>query len=178
MPFLPFPSTPKGAVLCSFSLAAVLFHQSHPNIQVNVTGGGSVAGLQAVTTNKVDIADSDIYADPSTYPDPNLTDHIICAMGFVLIVDPQINLSSLSTQQIHDIFSGKVSNWQEVGGQWTSQWLEKSVIAFMPFLPFHLLPMLDVDLRLQTDVFLSCSVYTSNKICKAVDEKKDLHPRW
>jgi len=50
--------------------------------------------------------------------------------------------------------------------------------VFRPYRPFRIHPMLDADLHLQTDVFLSYSGYTSNKICKAVDEKKDLHPRW
>jgi phosphate transport system substrate-binding protein len=104
------------AMLPLVSKAADLFHQSHPNVQVNVAGGGSVAGLEAVTTNKADIGDSDIYADPSIYPDPNLTDHIICATSFVLIADPQINISSLTTQQIRDIFSGRISDWKDVGG--------------------------------------------------------------
>ncbi len=104
------------AMLALAAKAADLFHQSHSNIQINVAGGGSVAGLDAVTSQKADIGDSDIYADPSIYPDPNLTDHIICATSFAVITDPQVNISSLTTQQISDIFSGKVSNWKDVGG--------------------------------------------------------------
>jgi phosphate transport system substrate-binding protein len=38
------------------------------------------------------------------------------ATSFALIADPQTNISSLSTQQIRDIFSGKISNWKDVGG--------------------------------------------------------------
>jgi phosphate transport system substrate-binding protein len=96
--------------------AADLFQQSHPDVQVTVTGGGSVAGLNAVMNRKADIGTSDIYADPSVYPDPNLTDHIICGVSFALIADPQINITSLSTQQIIGIFSNKIVNWKEVGG--------------------------------------------------------------
>ena len=79
-------------------------------------GGGSVTGLQAVVNQRVDIGDSDIYADPVLYPDPNLTDHIICVVAFTLIVDPQVNISSLSTQQILAIFTRKITNWKVVGG--------------------------------------------------------------
>ncbi len=75
-----------------------------------------MTGLQAVTNHQADIGDSDIYADPVTYPDPNLTDHIICVVAFTLIVDPQITIPSLTSQQILAIFTGKVTNWKAVGG--------------------------------------------------------------
>jgi phosphate transport system substrate-binding protein len=104
------------ALLPLVSKAADLFHQSHPDIQISVGGGGSLAGLDAVTSRKADIGNSDVYADPSIYPDPNLTDHIVCAVSFALIVDPQITVTSLSTSQIIDIFSGKIVNWKDVGG--------------------------------------------------------------
>lgn len=104
------------ALLPLAAKSADLFHKSHPNIQINVEGGGSLTGLDAVTNHKADIGDSDIYADPSVYPDPNLTDHIVCATSFALIVNPQITITSLSTQQIIDIFSAKIVNWQEIGG--------------------------------------------------------------
>jgi phosphate transport system substrate-binding protein len=84
-----------------------------------VNGGGSVSGLQAVThqQGQSDIGDSDIYADPAIYPDPNLTDHIVCVIPFTMIVNPGINVTSLTQQQIIDIFStGKIRNWQQVGG--------------------------------------------------------------
>lgn len=97
--------------------AAVLFQQQHPEANIVVKGGGSVSGLQSVTSNKSDIGDSDIYADPAIYPDPNLTDHIVCVVPFTMIADPKINVTSLSQQQIIDIFStGAIRNWQQVGG--------------------------------------------------------------
>ena len=97
--------------------AAALFQQQHPEAKIVVKGGGSVSGLQSVTSNQSDIGDSDIYADPAIYPDPNLTDHIVCVIPFTMIADPNINVTSLSQQQIIDIFStGAIRNWQQVGG--------------------------------------------------------------
>jgi phosphate transport system substrate-binding protein len=104
------------ALLPLATRAASLFHQQYPAVKVIVEGGGSVTGLNAVTSHKADIGDSDIYADPSLYPDPNLTDHIVCVTAFALIVNPQVTISSLSTQQIISIFTGKITNWQQVGG--------------------------------------------------------------
>jgi phosphate transport system substrate-binding protein len=74
-------------------------------------------GLDAVTNQKSDIGDSDIYADPAIYPDPNLTDHIVCVIPFTMVTGPGVTVTSLTHQQIIDIFStGKIKNWQQVGG--------------------------------------------------------------
>lgn len=98
--------------------AAKLFQQQHPQVQVEVTGGGSGHGLDAVTGHQADIGDSDVYADPALYPDPELTDHLVCVIPFTMIVSPEVtNVSSLTKQQIIDIFStGKITNWKDVGG--------------------------------------------------------------
>ena len=97
--------------------AAALYQQQHTQVRVDVEGGGSVTGLAAVTSQQADIGDSDIYADPAQYPDPNLTDHIVCVIPFTMIVGPGVTVRSLTQQQIIDIFStGKIHNWSEVGG--------------------------------------------------------------
>ncbi|QBD82554.1 phosphate ABC transporter substrate-binding protein [Ktedonosporobacter rubrisoli] len=97
--------------------AATLFQKQHPQTSIEVQGGGSLAGLQAVTAHKANIGNSDVYADPAIYPDPNLTDHIVCVIPFAMVVGPGISITSLTQQQIIDIFStGKIHNWQQIGG--------------------------------------------------------------
>ncbi|MBX5451558.1 MAG: phosphate ABC transporter substrate-binding protein [Thermogemmatispora sp.] len=99
------------------SAAANLFERQHPQVHIQVDGGGSRAGLAAVTSHQADIGDSDIYADPAIYPDPNLTDHIVCVIPFAMVVNPDVTVTSLTRQQIIDIFStGRINNWSQVGG--------------------------------------------------------------
>jgi phosphate transport system substrate-binding protein len=99
------------------TFAASLFEKRYPGVRVVVRGGGSVFGLDAVSSGQADIGDSDIYADANLYPDPNLTDHIVCIVPFALIVNPAISLTSLTQQQIVDIFvTGKLNNWHQLGG--------------------------------------------------------------
>jgi phosphate transport system substrate-binding protein len=66
----------------------------------------------------VDIGDSDIYADPALYPDPNLTDHLVCVIPFTMIANTDVTgVKSLTRQQIIDIYStNKIRNWKDVGG--------------------------------------------------------------
>ncbi|GCE18175.1 PstS family phosphate ABC transporter substrate-binding protein [Dictyobacter kobayashii] len=95
--------------------AAKEFMRQHPEAHITVAGGGSKTGLLKVFQKQSDIGDSDLYADPAIYPDPNMTDHIICATPFVMIVHPDINITSLTKEQILDIFStGKTTNWSQI----------------------------------------------------------------
>lgn len=97
--------------------AAQLFEKQYPHIRVEVKGGGSLAGLTAVTNRQADIGNSDVYADPAIYPDPNLTDHLVCVIPFVMIANHDVPVSNLHKQDIIDIFStGKITNWNQVGG--------------------------------------------------------------
>jgi phosphate transport system substrate-binding protein len=98
--------------------AAQAFHRLHPQVNITVAGGGSVTGLNTVTTNQADIGDSDIYADPALYPDPSLTDHIVCVIPFAMVVNPDVTgVTSLTRQQIIDIYStNTINNWDQVGG--------------------------------------------------------------
>lgn len=97
--------------------AAQLFQQQHPGVQIEVRGGGSKQGLVDVNGHVSNVGDSDIYADPATYPDPNLTDHLICVIPFTMIINPGVTVQSLTRSQIIDIFStGKIKNWSQVGG--------------------------------------------------------------
>ncbi|HEX3639910.1 MAG TPA: substrate-binding domain-containing protein [Ktedonobacteraceae bacterium] len=104
------------ALLPLAAKAADLFHQQHAELKIDALGGGSVTGLSSVTSHQADIGDSDIYADPALYPDPNLTDHIVCVNVFTLMINPAVNISSLNTQQVINIFTGITTNWKQVGG--------------------------------------------------------------
>ncbi len=98
------------------SAAADLFQREHPQAKIEVNGGGSIQGLKAVTSQQADIGNSDIYADPAIYPDPNLTDHIVCVVPFTMVTGPGVTVTTLTRQQIIDIFStGKIRNWRQVG---------------------------------------------------------------
>jgi phosphate transport system substrate-binding protein len=97
--------------------AADRFTKAHPNVQMEVRGGGSVVGLTSVNSHQADIGDSDIYANPALYPDPNLTDHLVCVIPFTMITHPGISVTSLKREEIIKIFStGEITNWSQVGG--------------------------------------------------------------
>jgi phosphate transport system substrate-binding protein len=119
------PASPQGQLTIAGSTAlqplvtqaAERFTQANPKVKISVAGGGSLLGLQEVNAHKIDIGDSDVYADPATYPDPNLTDHLVAVIPFAMITNLDVNVTNLSTDQIIAIYStGTIRNWKQVGG--------------------------------------------------------------
>lgn len=98
--------------------AAKRFQMGRPGVRITVSGGGSLHGIQAVTSHQVAVGDSDVYADPGAYPDPTLTDHLVAVIPFTLIVNRDVTgVTSLTRDQIIGIYStGAYTNWRQLGG--------------------------------------------------------------
>jgi phosphate transport system substrate-binding protein len=85
---------------------------------INVEGGGSGAGLSKVAAKSCDIGNSDIAAEDmlTKQQASSLGDHRVCAVGFAIVVSGDVTVTNLTTQQLFDIFTGKIRNWKDVGG--------------------------------------------------------------
>jgi phosphate transport system substrate-binding protein len=92
--------------------AAAAYQQAHPDVKISVSGGGSGTGINQVAAKAVEIGDSDILAPGH----PELHDNRVAVVGFAVIVNPAAGVKNLAKKQIADIFSGKVTNWKDVGG--------------------------------------------------------------
>ena len=90
-----------------------------PGAQIQVQGGGSGTGLTAVSQGTVQIGDSDVTAESKlATPDAAaLVDHIVAIQGWVMVNNTGITgVTNLTTAQAKDIWTGKVTNWKDVGG--------------------------------------------------------------
>lgn len=97
--------------------AAKQFKTKYPDADVQVQGGGSGNGLKAAADGTAQIGNSDIFAEEKTGIDAKaLEDHKVCVVGFATVVNPKVKVDSLTKQQLVDIFTGKVTNWKDVGG--------------------------------------------------------------
>lgn len=86
---------------------------------ISVQGGGSGTGLTQVLQGAVQIGDSDVTAEAKLKPEEasQLVDHVVAKQGWVMVVNPGVTgVTSLTTQQATDIWTGKVTNWKDVGG--------------------------------------------------------------
>jgi phosphate transport system substrate-binding protein len=86
---------------------------------VSVQGGGSGTGLTQVLQGAVQIGNSDVTADSKLQPADasQLVDHVVARQGWVMVVNTGVTgVTSLTTQQAIDIWTGKTTNWKDVGG--------------------------------------------------------------
>jgi phosphate transport system substrate-binding protein len=114
----------KGSdTIVNLALAwAEKYQSGHPDIRISVTGGGSGTGIAALVNGTVDIANAsrkikEEETAEATKNGINPVEHIIARDAIAVIVNPENPVSELTLQQISDIYSGKYSNWQEVGGE-------------------------------------------------------------
>ncbi len=97
------------------------YQGEHPDIRISVTGGGSGTGLAALINKTVDIANSSRQIkteeiDQAKANGVEPVEHIIARDAIAVIVNPENPVSQLTLKQISDIYSGKISNWKEIGG--------------------------------------------------------------
>lgn len=97
--------------------AATEYMNTNPRAQIEVQGGGSGTGLSQVAQGAATIGDSDIFAEELSGLDAaSLVDHRVCVVGMAAVVNPKVKVDNLTGQQLVDIFTGKITNWQQVGG--------------------------------------------------------------
>ena len=98
--------------------AATEFMAKYANSSIQVQGGGSGTGLTQVATGAVDIGNSDLFAEEKLAADQAalVVDHKVCVVGFAAVVNPDVNITTLTNDQLINVFTGKITNWKDVGG--------------------------------------------------------------
>jgi phosphate transport system substrate-binding protein len=90
------------------------YHTACSGATITVQGGGSGTGRSDVEAGSVAIGDSDTPPAAGTMTD--LVDHQVAVVIFGVIVNPDTNVTNLTTAQLQSIYTGKVTNWNQVGG--------------------------------------------------------------
>lgn len=114
----------KGSdTLVNLALAwAERYMKDHPDMRISVTGGGSGTGIASLMNATVDIANAsrgmkseEITAAKANGITP--VEFVVARDAIAVVVNPSNPVNGLTMQQISDIYTGKITNWREVGGQ-------------------------------------------------------------
>ena len=101
--------------------AADSFLNDHPDVSITIDAGGSGEGLKQVSEGTVDIGNSDVAAEDKLDETAakELVDHQVCVVTMAPIVNKAVaeaGVKSLTKEQLISIFTGKTTNWKDVGG--------------------------------------------------------------
>ncbi|HQC62295.1 MAG TPA: phosphate ABC transporter substrate-binding protein [Candidatus Marinimicrobia bacterium] len=109
-------------VLPIAQLAAEEFMIANPDVTISVQGGGSGVGIASLIDKTCDIATSsramkDEEIKNAVAKGVNPVAHIVAMDGIAVILHPSNKIKNLTVEQIRKIYTGKISNWKEVGGE-------------------------------------------------------------
>ena len=93
----------------------------NPDVSIQVTGGGSGTGIAALLNKTTEIANASREIKSSEMDDAKLkglnpVQYQVALDGIAVIVHPESKVDNLTIKQVSDIFSGKITNWKQVGG--------------------------------------------------------------
>jgi phosphate transport system substrate-binding protein len=114
----------KGSdTLVNLALAwAEKYHELHPEVEISVTGGGSGTGIAALINKTVDIANASRQIKPEEIQQAKTNgvepvEYVVARDAIAIVVNPSNPVNNLTIRQLSDIYSGKINNWKEVGGE-------------------------------------------------------------
>jgi len=97
------------------------YMQAYPDMNISVTGGGSGTGIAALINGTVDIANAsramkkeEIDAAKKNGIDPK--EHTVARDAIAVVVHPSNPVQGLTIPQLADIYTGKITNWKDLGG--------------------------------------------------------------
>ena len=100
---------------------AEVFMDKNPKADISVRGGGSSVGIAALIDGTCDIADAsraikdtEIQKAAANGRDP--VAHIVAMDGIAVVVNKSNPIDKLSKKQVRDIFTGKITDWSQLGG--------------------------------------------------------------
>jgi phosphate transport system substrate-binding protein len=97
------------------------FSAQHPQVRIDVAGGGSGVGFTALKDKTTDICDASreiktSEVDASKANGVNPVEWVVGLDGIAIIVSPSNQINELTLEQLEMIYNGTYTNWNQVGG--------------------------------------------------------------
>ncbi|MBU1698917.1 MAG: phosphate ABC transporter substrate-binding protein [Candidatus Eisenbacteria bacterium] len=111
-------STTVGPIAKAF---AEYYMGLHPDVQITVSESGSGNGAKSLINGTCEIADMSRFMKENEFAaavEKGIMPvaHVVAMDGLPIIVHPSNPVSGLTVEQVRDIYVGKITNWNQVGG--------------------------------------------------------------
>ena len=111
-------STTVGPIADGF---AEVFKDMYPDVMITVNKSGSGTGASALIDSRCDIATMSRFMKDSEFKDAVAKNvfpvaHAIAMDGVCVVLHPSNPVNALTTEQVRNIYTGKYTNWKQVGG--------------------------------------------------------------
>ncbi len=91
-------------------------YSSAKNVEFNIQGGGATRGIRDVASGKADLGGSCRFHLPASEEERKAGFEPVAWDALAIITHPSNPVSNLTLDQVRDIYSGKITNWKQVGG--------------------------------------------------------------
>ena len=103
------------------SMWAEAFMTAHPGVNIAISGPGSGAGIAALIDSTTDLCQSSRLIKSSEVDQARAKgvepyEIVVASDGLAVVVNPANPISEITIEQLSAIYSGKVTNWKDVGG--------------------------------------------------------------
>jgi phosphate transport system substrate-binding protein len=97
--------------------AGKAFKETHPKVDFIVGAGGSDKGVENVAAGNVELGMvGRAMKDAELEKNKDLVPVTIGYDGIGIVVSNKVTIDKITKQQVQDIYSGKISNWKDIGG--------------------------------------------------------------
>lgn len=95
---------------------------AHPDTRISVTGGGTGTGIAALINGTTDIANASRRMKDEEVAEAEKNgitpvEFSVARDAIAVVVNPGNPVQGLTLQQLSDIYTHKITNWREVGGE-------------------------------------------------------------
>ena len=112
-------STTVGPISKAF---ADFYKENHSGVNITISESGSGNGVKSLMNNACDIANMSRFMKPAEFKscvDKGILPvaHVVAFDGLAVVVNPKNPVKALTVSQVADIYTGKISNWKQLGGE-------------------------------------------------------------
>lgn len=98
------------------------YQELNPEVSISVTGGGTGTGIAALISKSASIANASRKIEAEEVALANLNgiephELVVARDAIAVIINRQNPINQLTLQQLSDIYSGKIENWSQIGGE-------------------------------------------------------------